>query len=45
MAEDKHLDKDIVNLFIDSGLVYEYAQKYLHEDQIDIALELAEEKK
>jgi len=45
MVKDDHLDKHTVDLFIDSGLVYEYAQKYLSEDQLDITPALAEDRK
>lgn len=45
MVKDNHLDKDIVDLFIGSGLVCEYAHKHLDKEQIDIAPELAEDKK
>jgi hypothetical protein len=38
MVEENHLDQDIVDLFMHSGLVYDYARKYLSEDQIDIEL-------
>jgi len=39
MVKDNHLDGDVVNLFIKSGLVFEYAKKYLDKSQIDIKLE------
>lgn len=35
MVKDKHLDEDVVNLMIDSGLAKEYATKYLSQEQID----------
>jgi HD-GYP domain-containing protein (c-di-GMP phosphodiesterase class II) len=44
MVKDNHIDKDIVDLFINSGLVYEYAQKYLNKEQIDIELKSSEKK-
>ena len=34
-AKDNEIDKDLLNLFIDSKLYLEYAQKFLKEDQID----------
>ncbi len=35
MVKDNHIDKDVVDLFIKSGLVQEYADKYLDETQRD----------
>ncbi|MEE8432255.1 MAG: HD domain-containing phosphohydrolase, partial [Candidatus Desulfatibia sp.] len=36
MVEDNHIDKDIVELIIKSGLVNEYANRHLKKDQLDI---------
>lgn len=36
MVKDKHLDGDVVKMFIDSGIVFDYAKKYLDKKQIDI---------
>ena len=35
MVKDQHIDKDIFELFLQSGYYKEYATKYLSEDQID----------
>ncbi|MCD4796940.1 MAG: GAF domain-containing protein [Candidatus Cloacimonetes bacterium] len=35
MAKDGEIDKDLLNLFIDSGLYLEYAEKFLKPEQID----------
>ncbi len=35
MVNDQHLDKDLFELFLKSGLYKEYAKKYLHPSQID----------
>ncbi|MBF0542261.1 MAG: HD domain-containing protein [Nitrospirae bacterium] len=35
MVKDNHLDKDIVNFFVESGLAVEYAKKELKEEQVD----------
>jgi len=36
MAKDQHIDKDIFELFLRSGLYKEYAQKHLKPEQIDL---------
>ena len=36
MVKDNHLDGRIVDLFVQSGLVKEYAEKHLAKDQIDL---------
>lgn len=36
MVKDKHLDGDVVQMFIESGIVFDYAKKYLDKKQIDI---------
>ncbi|HEB84467.1 MAG TPA: GAF domain-containing protein [Bacteroidetes bacterium] len=36
MVKDNHIDKDVVDLFIDSGLVHEYAERFLSPEQVDI---------
>lgn len=36
MVKDKHLDKNIVDLFLQSDLVTEYANRHLKKDQLDI---------
>ncbi len=36
MVEDNHIDKNVVDLFINSGLIYEYAEKFLNPAQVDI---------
>jgi len=35
MAKDKHIDEDIFNLFLSSGVYLEYAHLYLNKEQID----------
>jgi HD-GYP domain-containing protein (c-di-GMP phosphodiesterase class II) len=35
MAKDKHIDEDIFRLFLKEGVYMEYAQMYLHPEQID----------
>jgi len=35
MIKDRHLDKDILDFFVESGLAVEYARNELKEDQID----------
>ena len=35
MVKDKHLDKDVVELFLKSELVSKYANQYLKKDQLD----------
>ena len=35
MAKDNEIDKNILNLLIDSGLFMDYAKKYLNPEQID----------
>ena len=35
MAKDKEIDKDLLDLLIDSGLYLEYADKFLKPEQID----------
>ncbi|MCD4817365.1 MAG: GAF domain-containing protein [Candidatus Cloacimonetes bacterium] len=34
-AKDNEIDKDLLNLFIDSGLYLEYAEKFLKKEQIN----------
>ncbi len=36
MVKDNHVDSDVVDLFVNSGLVYEYARQYLDSEQIDV---------
>lgn len=36
MAKDEHIDKDILELFINSGICRQYSLKYLRESQMDI---------
>ena len=36
MVKDNHVDSDVVDLFVNSGLVYEYARQYLDQEQIDV---------
>lgn len=38
MVKDEHLDGEIVQMFIKSGLVFDYANKYLDKKQRDITL-------
>jgi len=35
MKKDNHIDPDVFDLFISSGLCYDYAKKELNPDQID----------
>jgi len=35
MRNDKHIDSDLFDLFLSSGVYLEYAEKYLAKDQID----------
>ncbi|MBD3165463.1 HD domain-containing protein [bacterium] len=39
MVKDNHIDADVVDLFISSGLVFDYAEKYLDKSQLDIERE------
>ena len=34
-AKNNEIDKNLLNLFIDSGLYLEYAEKFLKKEQID----------
>lgn len=36
MVKDKHIDEDLFNLFLQSGIYLEYAKEYLDEEQIDV---------
>ena len=36
MVKDRHLDERIVKLFVESGLVKEYAERHLAKEQIDL---------
>jgi HD-GYP domain-containing protein (c-di-GMP phosphodiesterase class II) len=35
MVKDGHLDKDLVDFFLDSGLYKEYAERFMNKDYID----------
>jgi hypothetical protein len=35
MRNDKHIDSDLFNLFLSSGVYLEYAKKFLSPEQID----------
>lgn len=35
MVKDKHIDKELFKLFLESGIYLQYAHEFLHEDQID----------
>jgi hypothetical protein len=35
MKQDKHIDGDIYDLFLESRLLYEYAKKQMAPEQID----------
>ncbi|MFY8274851.1 HD domain-containing phosphohydrolase [Pseudoalteromonas sp. SSDWG2] len=35
MAQDAHIDKGLFNLFLQSGVYLDYAQRYLQQEQID----------
>ena len=35
MSKDKHIDTELFELFLTSGVYKDYAQSYLHPDQID----------
>ncbi len=35
MVLDNHIDKEVFNLFLNSGTYLQYAKQYLHKDQID----------
>ncbi|MGE4498156.1 MAG: HD domain-containing phosphohydrolase, partial [Deferribacterales bacterium] len=37
MAKDRHIDSELFELFLRSGVYMEYAEKYLHKNQIDNA--------
>ncbi|MDP8205988.1 MAG: HD domain-containing phosphohydrolase [Candidatus Electryonea clarkiae] len=43
MVKDHHIDGDVVDLFVQSGLCFEYADKFLKKDQIDMDLNLEKE--
>ena len=36
MKESQHIDTDVYELFLTSGVYLEFAKKYLHPDQIDV---------
>ena len=38
MAKERHIDSDIFNLFLRSGIYLEYAKQYLYPEQIDEVL-------
>ena len=42
MKEDRHIDPDLYDLFVQSGLCYEYARREMNPDQIDIDLRVAQ---
>ncbi|MCP4755295.1 MAG: hypothetical protein GY866_30900 [Proteobacteria bacterium] len=44
MVKDQHIDKDIVDLFIHSGLVNEYADQHLEKSQVDFIVPQNSEK-
>jgi hypothetical protein len=35
MKKDNHIDPDLFELFVDSGVYRDYAERYLNADQID----------
>jgi HD-GYP domain-containing protein (c-di-GMP phosphodiesterase class II) len=35
MVKEGHLDKDLVNFFLDSGLYKEYADRFMNKEYID----------
>ncbi len=35
MCQDKHIDPELFELFLTSGVYHDYAQRFLHADQID----------
>ena len=35
MVKDEHIDSDLFDLFLESGIYLEYAKKYLKPEQID----------
>ncbi len=39
MVKDRHLDGDVVDIFINSGIIFEYAKNHLDPTQIDITRE------
>ncbi|MFH0883024.1 MAG: HD domain-containing phosphohydrolase [bacterium] len=39
MVKDQHLDGDVVDIFIKSGLIFDYAEKHLDPKQVDITRE------
>ena len=39
MVKDRHLDGDVVDIFIKSGLIFDYAEKHLDPAQVDITRE------
>lgn len=42
MKEDRHIDPDLYDLFVQSGLCYEYARREMNPEQIDIDLTAAQ---
>ena len=42
MKEDRHIDPDLYDLFVQSGLCYEYARREMNPDQIDLDLTVAQ---
>ena len=35
MKNDYHIDKDLFEIFVKSGVYKQYAEKYLSDDQLD----------
>lgn len=42
MKEDRHIDPDLYDLFVQSGLCYEYARREMNPEQIDVDLTAAQ---
>ncbi len=36
MKKDKHIDSNIYDLFINGGLYFDYAKKFMNPEQIDM---------
>ncbi len=42
MKKDRHIDPDLYDLFVQSGLCYEYARREMNPEQIDVDLTAAQ---
>jgi hypothetical protein len=35
MVKDQHIDRDLFELFLQSGVYFDYAKRFLNDEQID----------